>query len=100
MVPASKVITCEPKDTIRHVSELLLKHNIGAVVVMNETNNPVGIITKTDILKAYNDKLTLDDTADEIMSRTLEACEEHMSRDQVARVLERNKVSGVSNAMS
>ncbi|KAL3942488.1 MAG: hypothetical protein SGARI_000252 [Bacillariaceae sp.] len=58
---------------------------------MKETNNPIGLITKTDILKAYHDNLTLDDFAEEIMSRVLEACEEHMSRDQAARVMERNK---------
>lgn len=94
MVPADKVVTCKPNDSIRHVSELLLKHNIGAVVVMNETNMPMGLVTKTDILKAYKDNLTLDHMADEIMSRELEACEQHMSRDQAARILERNQVRG------
>jgi CBS domain-containing protein len=81
-----------PNDTIRYVSELLLKHNIGAVVVMKEAKFPVGLVTKTDILKAYKENLTLDHTAEDIMSRELEACEEHTSRDQAARIMERNKV--------
>lgn len=92
MVTADNVVSCKPDDTIRTVSELLLRHKIGAVVVLKDSNNPVGMITKTDILKAYNNELTLDHTAEAIMSKELEVCDENMSRDQAARVLERNKV--------
>ena len=93
MVPAEKVITCQRGDTIRSLVELLLEHKIGAVVVLEEPSGyPAGIVTKTDILRAYNANLTLEDKVEAIMSRHLATCDETMSRDQAARVLERNKV--------
>jgi CBS domain-containing protein len=91
MVPADKVVCCDPKNTIKKVMDTMLEKKIGAVVVLKE-NVPLGIITKTDIMKAYKDNLTLDHSAEEIMTTNLETCDETMSRDQAARVLERNKV--------
>jgi CBS domain-containing protein len=91
MVPTDKVVCCDPKNTIRKVMDTMLEKKIGAVVVLKE-NVPLGIITKTDIMKAYKDNLTLDHSAEEIMTTNLETCDETMSRDQAARVLERNKV--------
>lgn len=94
MVPADKVVTCKQTDTIKTVMDLLLEHQIGAVVVPNAPDHPVGIITKTDIVQAYHDNVALDHKAQEIMQTGLETCDENMNRDQAARILERNKVGG------
>jgi CBS domain-containing protein len=92
MVPADKVITCKQTDTIKSVMDLMLEHSIGAVVVPNSPDHPIGIITKTDIVQAYHDNVTLDHKAQEIMRTGLEVCDENMNRDQAAHILERNKV--------
>jgi CBS domain-containing protein len=94
MIPAEKVVTCGPKDTLRKAMDLLLEHKIGAIVVL-EDNKSLGIITKTDILKAYKDEVSLDHPVEQIMSTKLETCDETMSRDQAARVLEQNKVTSL-----
>lgn len=96
MVPADKVVTCKQNDTIQTVMDLMLQHNIGAVVVPNTPGHPIGIITKTDLVQAYHDNVTLDHKAQEIMHTGLEVCDENMHRDQAARILERNKVSSPS----
>jgi CBS domain-containing protein len=95
MVPVDKVVTCKQTDTIKTVMDLMLEHNIGAVVVPNSPDHPIGIITKTDIVKAYHDNVTLDHKAQEIMQTGLEACNENMNRDQAAHILERNKVGSI-----
>ena len=59
MVPADKVVCCDPKNTIRKVMDTMLEKKIGVVVVVKD-NVPLGIISKTDIMKAYKDNLTLD----------------------------------------
>jgi CBS domain-containing protein len=93
MVPAEKVFTVAPTDTIRQAMDLMLEHKIGAVVVLvtGTYHVPIGIITKTDLLKAYHDNLTLDHPVKEIMTKDLATCTETMSRDQAARILERNQ---------
>jgi CBS domain-containing protein len=96
MVPAEKVVCCDPKDSIRKVMDLLLEHKIGAVVVLKD-NVPLGIVTKTDLVRAYQENLTLDHCAEEIMSTQLETCDETMDRDQAARILERNKVTSTTS---
>jgi CBS domain-containing protein len=96
MVPAEKVATCGPKDTLRMVLDEMLSKKVGCLVVVTPniplSIAPLGIVTKTDLVEAYKNGLTLDkNTADEVMSKDLETCVETMDRDQAAKVLERNK---------
>lgn len=104
MKPADQVITVSPKDTIRKAMDLMLQHKVGCVVVVvvvadkNGTNDvsmtiPVGIVTKTDLVKAYHDELTtIDHEVQEIMTKdeNLIVCYENSSRDEAARILERS----------
>lgn len=114
MIPASKVVSVNPEDTVRKVMDLMLEKNIGAVVVTppqdNDDNNddsseqqivpmPLGIITKSDILKAYHARVNIDEPCTAIMcgrhleerpSNDLITCTPSCSRDRAARVLEQN----------
>jgi len=45
------VHTCNPDDTLADVADLLVGHNIGSLVVMQD-EEMVGIITERDILRA------------------------------------------------
>lgn len=45
------VHTCAPDDTLADVADLLVGHNIGSLVVMQD-NEMVGIVTERDILRA------------------------------------------------
>lgn len=47
-----RVITARPEHTIRQALGLLAQHNIGALVVVDETERPVGILSERDIVRA------------------------------------------------
>ncbi len=46
------VITIRPGQPIRDAIALLAKHNIGALVAVDETDQPVGILSERDIVRA------------------------------------------------
>jgi CBS domain-containing protein len=48
----TKVITIRPEQTIRDAARLLAEHNIGALVVVNEARQPIGIISERDIIRS------------------------------------------------
>lgn len=48
----SGVITIRPEQTIREAIALLARHNVGALVVVNSSYSPVGIISERDIVRA------------------------------------------------
>lgn len=45
------VITIRPNQTIRDVVGLLTRHNIGALVVVDEADSVVGIISERDVIR-------------------------------------------------
>lgn len=47
----SRVVTVQPEHTIRHALRLLADHNIGALVVVDDAEAPVGILTERDIVR-------------------------------------------------
>lgn len=103
MIPAEKVVAVCPDDPVRRVMDLMLENKIGSVIVIQKETKkrdhvetllpmPVGIITKSDIMKAYQNKLGIDAPCREIMtSRDLDTCTPDMTRDQAARLLQRNR---------
>jgi CBS domain-containing protein len=46
-----KVVTTRPEQTIRQALTLLAQHNIGALVVVDEGYQPVGILSERDIVR-------------------------------------------------
>ena len=46
-----KVITIRPDQTIRQALQLLAEHNIGALVVVADGGDPVGILSERDIVR-------------------------------------------------
>lgn len=49
---SSDVITARPDHTLDSASKLLAEYNIGALVVVDDTEHPVGIISERDIVRA------------------------------------------------
>jgi CBS domain-containing protein len=47
----STVFTVKPDQTVREAVALLIDKRIGAVVVVNETGRPVGIVSERDIVR-------------------------------------------------
>lgn len=94
MTPVDKVVKCMPDDLISKALDLMVKENVGSVVVMNKDKNlrPLGIVTRSDMLHAYHRGLDVDEhTVTEIMHVTLTAVLDTMSRDEAAKVMEKNE---------
>ncbi len=47
-----RVVTVQPEQTIRQALRLLAEHNIGALVVVDGSARPVGILSERDIVRA------------------------------------------------
>jgi CBS domain-containing protein len=47
----TNVITIRPEQSVKDAVMLLAKHNIGALVVVNEAGQPVGIISERDVIR-------------------------------------------------
>ena len=67
-----QVITIRPEQTVREAIASLVKHNIGALIVVNDGNEPVGIITERHIVRevARNEQI-FTQTIREVMTRDL-----------------------------
>jgi CBS domain-containing protein len=50
----SKVITLHPDQSLKDAVALLTEHNIGALVVVDAADKPVGILSERDIVHAAN----------------------------------------------
>jgi CBS domain-containing protein len=93
MIPAAKVATCSPTDKIRKALDTMLDMKVSClvVVVKGTYTVPIGLVTKTDVLGAYQQGLTLEHQVLEIMTKEFQTCYMTDSRDQAASILERNK---------
>lgn len=72
----SGVVTIRPEQTIREAIALLSKHNIGALVAVDEAGQPVGILSERDITRAL-------------------ARDEHVFGQPVAELMTKNVITGV-----
>ncbi len=65
-----KVFTIRPEQSIRQALALLAKHNIGALVVVDEAGKPGGIISERDIVREAGKNERIFSTAvSEIMTK-------------------------------
>ncbi|MBT8234460.1 MAG: CBS domain-containing protein [Saprospiraceae bacterium] len=46
-------ITLTAKDSVKHAIDLMLKNKIHCIPIINEENEPIGIMTPTDVMKAW-----------------------------------------------
>jgi CBS domain-containing protein len=65
-----RVVTCHPDQSIRQALGLLAEHNIGALVVVDATGAPAGILSERDIVReAARDERLFARSVGEIMTR-------------------------------
>jgi len=93
MVPADKVVTCSPTDSIESVVDKILAEKISAIVVVDSDNKAVGIVTKTDITRGFKKGYPLDKTVDSIMTTTdLLSVNKNLPHDAASSIFSKNKV--------
>src|SRR5262249_35241818 len=49
---SAHVITIRPEQTIREALGLFIKHNIGALVVLDDAGHLIGLLSERDIIRA------------------------------------------------
>lgn len=68
-ISAWPVVTVGPRATLRDVARLIHKENIGALVVLPEGGDPLGIVTERDIVRALAEGAVPDEVwAADVMS--------------------------------
>jgi CBS domain-containing protein len=66
------VVTIRPEQVIREALSRLAEYNIGALVVMDETNLPVGILSEPDITRALaNDEQIFSKLVSDLMTKNV-----------------------------
>jgi len=65
------VIAVSSGTGIREAAEIMAKHGVGSVMVLNRDGAPLGIFTERDLIKAVAKGFGLDAPVDEVMSRNL-----------------------------
>ncbi len=86
------ILTANPNDSIKDVSERMVKGNVDHVLVVDEENRLVGIVTTWDVAKAvaFNAK-----TLGEIMTRKVIVAKPNETVDIVAKRMEQYDITGL-----
>ena len=91
-IMVQNVVTAKPSDSIGGVAELMNRHEIGCVIIVDE-GRPVGVVTERDMIKRVicRSKGSEKKRIEEIMSRPLiEASPEMPAGDAAKLMLEKN----------
>jgi len=91
-IMVKNVITAKSKDSVAHVAEIMNKHEIGCIIIV-DNEMPVGVVTERDIIKwvVSSSKGSKKKKAAEIMSKPLiEASPEMLAGDAVRLMLKSN----------
>lgn len=66
--------SCNAQDPVEMVVEILSSHRLGAVLVESGQCDPVGVISKTDLMVAYLHGVSTGTLAEKIMTSPVAAC--------------------------
>ena len=94
-IARSRIGDCMTKDIknvgsdkpLQEVLEVLSMHHIGALLVTDQSSRGVGVISKTDLILAYNHGVPLDTLAAEVMSAPLRSCGEDDLLEEAIRTM-------------
>src|ERR1035437_496402 len=93
-VMSKDVLTARKEDTVMSMLERLQKHRIGAIVVINKANVPIGIVTERDIIQAlvvYKEE-TFKKQAQDIMSAPVLTLDPDQDIDSAAILMTLNEI--------
>ncbi|MCD6114311.1 MAG: CBS domain-containing protein, partial [Thermoprotei archaeon] len=48
---SSPVIAASPADNLAHIRNLMLRHDISTVVIIDERKRPVGVVSRKELLR-------------------------------------------------
>ncbi|MGQ9460972.1 MAG: CBS domain-containing protein [Candidatus Bathyarchaeaceae archaeon] len=88
------VVTVEAEATVKEAVELMNRHEIGCLVVVDDEEKPVGILTERDLLKRVlaNRKDPAKSKVKDIMSKPLVTGTPHMEVEDAVRLMFKHKI--------
>ena len=93
-VMSTNPIIANPNDEIHIAIELLIKNKIGSIPIVDD-EGIVGIITKTDLMKVYTDKLKGKWKVSDLMTNDVITVNENHSITHVIKTMEDNKIGKI-----
>ena len=66
---SSPVVSVYPHDSVAHIRNLMLRHKISRVVVIDSSNKPIGIVSKSDIIRFFLDRRKAKRPLEEVSAR-------------------------------
>jgi len=87
-----KCITIKADSTISNLTDLLTLHDIGAVIVVDNNNKPIGIVSERDVIKNYSKNYN---DIKNIMTNKLISCDLSISSTNLLEIMNKNKVRHV-----
>lgn len=93
-----KIITIGPNTSLLHAREILLRHNLKRLVIIDSKKYPLGIITEKDIAKtiyALGDKPIKSVKVSGFMSKKLFTVKKTASVYESAKIMKRHHISSV-----
>ena len=92
----SNVVTIRPQQTIREAIATLAANNIGALVVVNTTGQPIGIISERDIIRAVaRDEAVFSVSVRTLMTRELVTGVPHDDLEAVGHTMTEKRIRHV-----
>jgi CBS domain-containing protein len=93
-IMTSPVVTAKKGDTIEKIAKIMEEIDIGSVIVVDDKDNPLGIVTERDIVKRVVSKNILPSKfkVEDAMSAPLVTISAEASVSEAARVMSRLKI--------
>ena len=93
-VMVSDVITVEAEATVRQAVDLMNMHEIGCLIVVDEEEKPVGILTERDLLRRVlvKRKDPVRVKVSQVMSKPLVTGTPHMDLEAAVRLMFKKKI--------
>lgn len=68
-----RLISADPRDSIRATAQRMAQHNIGIVVVMDDDDKVAGVLSERDIIRAFKDteKAIEETVVDDLMTKSV-----------------------------
>jgi CBS domain-containing protein len=71
----------------------MVKHKVGAVLILDDLNSPAGVVSKTDLISAYYTMLPVDTPAGDLMAREPVFC---YADDLIEDAIDRMRTHGIN----
>lgn len=73
-VMRAEIVTASAQDSIMEVIEKISSYHLGALLIIDSSGKPAGVISKTDLALAYVRDISVESTAETIMRTPVSIC--------------------------